>query len=119
MPRAVASSSRAEVLSAKLGRLGLLPHLLPHVYSGDDVAEGKPAPDLFLHAARALGVEPSDCLVVEDSVNGVVAGVAAGMAVCAFTAGGHCFDGHEARLREAGAGISAATFAELRAALGF
>jgi HAD superfamily hydrolase (TIGR01509 family) len=119
LPRAVASSSRAEVLNDKLARLGLLPHLLPHVYSGDAVACGKPAPDLFLHAADRLGTPPAECLVVEDSVNGVLAGVAAGMTVCAFVGGRHCFEGHDARLMAAGARHSAASFDQLRRLIGF
>jgi beta-phosphoglucomutase-like phosphatase (HAD superfamily) len=51
--------------------------------SGDEVPRGKPAPDVFLMAARRLGVEPAACLVVEDSRNGVLAGKAAGMVVAA------------------------------------
>jgi HAD superfamily hydrolase (TIGR01509 family) len=113
LPRAVASSSRADILAAKLQRVRLLEYFSGHVYSGDSVDRGKPAPDLFILAAERLGLDPADCLVVEDSVNGVLAGRAAGMAVCAFTAGSHCFDGHEGRLREAGAHYSAGDFAAL------
>ena len=57
-----------------------------HVFSADDVGRGKPAPDLFLHAARVMGVEPVRCAVVEDSPAGVAAGVAAGMDVYGFAA---------------------------------
>ena len=56
----------------------------PNIFSAADVAEGKPSPDLFLHAARVMGVEPKDCLVIEDSVAGVAAGRAAGMIVFGF-----------------------------------
>ena len=49
------------------------------VVGGDEVNEGKPAPDVFLEAARSLGVDPSSCLVIEDSENGAAAGIAAGM----------------------------------------
>ncbi|QES49495.1 hydrolase [Streptomyces venezuelae] len=56
------------------------------VFSAEDVGRGKPAPDLFLHAAREMGVEPSRCVVVEDSPLGVEAAVAAGMDVHGFTA---------------------------------
>ncbi len=55
------------------------------IFSSQDVGKGKPAPDLFLHAARAMGVEPSRCVVVEDSPLGVQAAVAAGMDVYGFT----------------------------------
>jgi HAD superfamily hydrolase (TIGR01509 family) len=80
-PIAVASSSPTDLLETKLGKVGLWDHFVPHVYSGDLVARGKPAPDLFLFAANRLGVDRRACLVIEDSVNGVVAGVAAGMTV--------------------------------------
>jgi HAD superfamily hydrolase (TIGR01509 family) len=56
------------------------------IFSAEDVRAGKPAPDLFLHAARRLGVAPADCVVVEDSVPGVAAAVAAGMRVFGFAA---------------------------------
>ncbi|MCF3963726.1 HAD family hydrolase [Streptomyces fuscigenes] len=56
------------------------------VFSAEDVGRGKPAPDLFLHAARSMGVEPGRCAVVEDSPLGLAAGLAAGMDVYAFTA---------------------------------
>lgn len=110
---AVASSSRRAILEAKLKRVGHFDLVAPHVYSGDDVAHGKPAPDLFLHAAEKLGVMPDRCLVVEDSVNGVTAGISAGMTVCAFVGGGHCFEGHRERLIAAGAALAAASFCEL------
>ncbi|MFN3959262.1 MAG: HAD family hydrolase [Parvularculaceae bacterium] len=101
---AVASSARAVFLESKLKRMGLFDLASPHVYSADLVAAGKPAPDIFLHAAEKIGADPSRCLVLEDSVNGVRAGVAAGMTVWGFTGGGHCFEGYGERLAAAGAG---------------
>ncbi|MEU9378733.1 HAD family hydrolase [Streptomyces sp. NPDC048255] len=56
------------------------------IFSAEDVGQGKPAPDLFLHAARQMGVEPARCVVIEDSPLGIQAAVAAGMDVFAFTA---------------------------------
>ncbi|MFJ6483776.1 MULTISPECIES: HAD family hydrolase [unclassified Streptomyces] len=56
------------------------------IFSAQDVGQGKPAPDLYLHAARQMGVEPSRCVVIEDSPLGVQAAVAAGMDVYGFTA---------------------------------
>lgn len=117
LPKAVASSSRARFLEAKLKRVALWDLLAPHVYSAEGVAQGKPAPDIFLYAAEKLGVEPAACLVLEDSVNGVRAGVAAGMTVWGFTGGGHCFDGHAALLEEAGAHGVVDGFADFRSAL--
>jgi beta-phosphoglucomutase-like phosphatase (HAD superfamily) len=101
--KAVASSSTQEGLERKLRQVDLWKYFEPHVYSADDVTHAKPAPDLFLHAAAALGVAPADCLVLEDSVNGVIAARAAGMRVWGFLGGGHAYDGLGARLMDAGA----------------
>ena len=101
--KAVASSSTREGLERKLRQVGLWSHFEPHVYSADHVVHAKPAPDLFLHAAEKLGVSPGDCLVLEDSVNGVVAGRAAGMRVWGFLGGGHAHDRLGERLTAAGA----------------
>ncbi len=80
MPIAVASSSHRAVIDAALGSLGIA-GLFRVVVASDEVAHGKPAPDVYLLAARELGVDPARCLVVEDSLNGVLAGRAAGMTV--------------------------------------
>lgn len=114
---AVASSSRAHFLEAKLKRTGLYDLVAPHVYSADAVESGKPAPDIFLYAAQKLGVAPENCLVLEDSENGVKAGLAAGMTVWGFLGGGHCYAGHGARLSAAGARRLVARFADFAAAL--
>lgn len=79
-PVAIASSAHRDVISAALRATGL-GAIVPIVISSDDVDHGKPAPDVYLAAARALGVAPEECLVVEDSINGVRAGLAAGMRV--------------------------------------
>ena len=79
-PVAIASSSHRAVLEAAVAALGL-EGVLGAVVSSDDVPAGKPAPDVYLLAASVLGVPPARCLVVEDSVNGVRAGKAAGMTV--------------------------------------
>jgi HAD superfamily hydrolase (TIGR01509 family) len=99
----VASSSRPEKIELGLGLVGLLERFLPHLFSASMVARGKPAPDLVLFAARRMGAAPERCLVIEDSVAGVTAAGAAGMAVLGFTGGGHCRPGHGDRLRAAGA----------------
>lgn len=117
-PKAVASSSRLIYLESKLKRTGLYDLVAPHIYSADAVASGKPAPDIFLYAADRLGVAASRCLVIEDSANGVIAGRAAGMAVWGFMGGGHCFDGHEARLLAAGAHAVVRDFPALLERLG-
>jgi HAD superfamily hydrolase (TIGR01509 family) len=101
--RCVASSSYPDRLSFTLGRTGLLGHFAPHIFSASMVERGKPAPDLFLYAARQMGHAPQDCLVIEDSHAGVTAAHAAGMRVLGFVGGAHCRPDHGARLRDAGA----------------
>jgi len=103
LPKAIASSGSRAGLERKLKQTGLWEHFAPHVYSADHVASAKPAPDLFLHAAAALDVAPQDCLVLEDSVNGVIGAKAAGMTVWGFLGGGHAHDGLGKRLIGAGA----------------
>jgi HAD superfamily hydrolase (TIGR01509 family) len=80
VPIAVASSSHRLVIDAALDSLGIA-GLFQVVVASDQVAHGKPAPDVYLLAARELGVDPSSCLVIEDSLNGVLAARAAGMTV--------------------------------------
>ena len=72
---------------------GLLPHFEERYFSSSQVARGKPAPDLFLHAARTMHVEPRKCVVIEDSIAGVTAATAAGMHVIGFVGGGHVAPG--------------------------
>lgn len=84
MPYCVASSGQMEKMHATLGSSGLL-HLVEDVlFNADMVARGKPAPDLFLHAAGEMGYVPEACVVIEDSRPGVEAGVAAGMRVFGY-----------------------------------
>ncbi len=78
VPMAVASGSSPRAIEAILARTGLDAHLRT-VVSADEVARGKPAPDVFLEAARRLGADPADCVVVEDAVPGAAAAHAAGM----------------------------------------
>lgn len=89
MPFCVASSSQTERIRLSLDLTGLLPAFEGAIFSASEVANGKPAPDLFLHAAARMGVDPAACLVVEDSPAGVAAGRAAGMRVVGFLGGGH------------------------------
>ncbi len=80
LPVAVASSAHRAVIDAALAATGLA-EVFSVVVSSDDVAHGKPAPDVYLETARRLGVDPHACLVAEDSLNGVRAAKAAGMTV--------------------------------------
>ncbi|MFG2114890.1 HAD family hydrolase [Streptomyces sp. NPDC048718] len=86
-PYCVASSGSHERIRVGHRTTGLAPWFPDEiVFSADDVGRGKPAPDLFLHAAARMGVEPARCVVVEDSRLGVEAALAAGMDVYGFTA---------------------------------
>ncbi|HZM72355.1 MAG TPA: HAD family phosphatase [Candidatus Polarisedimenticolia bacterium] len=80
VPLAVASSAHVDVIDAALAATGLR-DAFRAIVSSDEVAHGKPAPDVYLEAARRIGVRPPACLVVEDSLNGVRSGRAAGMTV--------------------------------------
>ncbi len=113
----VASSGTPERLRHALSLVGLFERFDPHIFSATMVARGKPAPDLFLHAADRMGVRPERCLVVEDSVPGVAAAVAAGMTAIGFTGGSHCPPGHDSRLAGEGAALVIDRMAQLVPAL--
>jgi HAD superfamily hydrolase (TIGR01509 family) len=84
IPLAVASNSSRRELAAKLARLELAGLFDSRVFSFEDVARAKPAPDIYLAAAAACGAAPGDCVVVEDSLLGARAGIAAGCRVLGF-----------------------------------
>jgi HAD superfamily hydrolase (TIGR01509 family) len=111
-PHCVASGSDHERLRITLTKTGLYPRFEGRIYSTADVTRGKPDPDVFLYAAQSMGVRPERCAVVEDSVLGVQAGVAAGMSVFAYTG-----TADVARLRAAGAQIIFEEMSELPALL--
>lgn len=117
IPSCIASSSTFEWLEFCLARFGLEGDFAGRLFSGTEVEHGKPAPDLFLLAARTLGHAPADTWVIEDSPAGVQAGVAAGMTVVGFTGGSHAGDGHADLLRAAGAHHVAADFDAVAALL--
>jgi len=115
--RCVCSSSTAERLMLSLEVTGLAPLFGKHVYSAEQVPHGKPAPDLFLFAARSLGVAPVRVIVIEDSVAGIAAARAAGMASVGFTGASHMNDDLTAKLAASGADVVIGTMAELPAAV--
>lgn len=88
-PFCVASSSQPERIALSLGLAGLAARFDGAMFSATMVARGKPAPDLFLHAAAAMGATPGACAVVEDSPAGVAAARAAGMRALGFLGGSH------------------------------
>jgi HAD superfamily hydrolase (TIGR01509 family) len=103
IPFCVASSSDLERVSFSLRLTGLSDHFGDRVYTSQMVKCGKPAPDLFLHAAAAMRCKPGRTLVIEDSVSGVMAAKAAGMRVWGFVGGAHYRYQSNGLLREAGA----------------
>jgi HAD superfamily hydrolase (TIGR01509 family) len=113
VPRCIASSSSPDRLAVCLEVLGMAALFEGRVFSASNVARGKPHPDIFLHAAAQIGVDPSDCIVIEDSASGVIAGRSAGATVIGLLAAGHIRDGHAAALKEAGAHHVAADYVEV------
>ncbi len=103
----VASNGSHEKMRATLGLTGLWDRFAGRIFSARDVARGKPAPDLFLHAAATMGVPPERCLVVEDSPSGVAGAVAAGMVVLGYAGGLTAAD-----VLEAAGAITFATMAD-------
>ena len=89
MARCVASSSQPERIRLSLTVTGLIEVLGEHIFSSTMVRHGKPAPDLFLHAAEAMKTVPGDCVVIEDSLAGISAARAAGMRVFGFVGASH------------------------------
>jgi HAD superfamily hydrolase (TIGR01509 family) len=89
LPWRIASNSSHDELTAKFGRTGLASRVRGRVHSHKDVARGKPAPDLFLAVAAAEGVDPAECLVIEDSIPGVRAAGAAGMQCLGYASHGN------------------------------
>ena len=87
VPSCVASSSSHAMLNFKLGLTGMAERFAGRIFSADDVAHGKPDPAVFLFAADSMAVQPYRCAVIEDSVSGVEARLAAGMTVFAFSGG--------------------------------
>jgi HAD superfamily hydrolase (TIGR01509 family) len=103
LTKGCASNSFRPYVESVLARTGLVRFFGDRLFCADTVPNPKPAPDVYLAAARGLGLAPSWCLVVEDSVTGVTAASAAGMTVLGFIGGGHASDGQIDKLHAAGA----------------
>lgn len=113
-PKAVASSSSTHWVKTHLAHLGLTDAFGDKVFSGKEhVARGKPAPDLYLHAADALGIDIRRTAILEDSIVGVTGAVASGAHVIGLCAGTHCLPGHADKLRALGVHDIAADFEEV------
>ncbi|AOK31119.1 MULTISPECIES: HAD family hydrolase [Burkholderia] len=102
LPAAVVSNSRLERVRRSLERASLTDVFGERIFSAQQVARPKPYPDVYLHAAQALGVEPARCVVVEDSVSGLNAARAAGMKTIAFVGASHIPEGYADTLRNMG-----------------
>ncbi len=111
LPKCVASSGTPAKIRHGLNCARLHDRLAPHIFSASQVKRGKPAPDLFLYAARQMATPAGRCLVIEDSVPGITGARAAGMTVLGFHGGSHCRPGHGDTLRAAGAVM---TFDDMR-----
>lgn len=118
LPRAIASSSSTRWMRGHLEHLGLADAFDGHFYSGHEhVERGKPAPDLYWHAAERLGVPIADCAIIEDSPIGVRGALASGARVIGFAGGAHCQPGHGDLLRAEGAVEIARDYDEVRGLL--
>jgi HAD superfamily hydrolase (TIGR01509 family) len=118
LPKAVASSSSTEWIRSHLAHLGLEGAFGDMIFSGrEHVVRGKPAPDLYRHAADAIGVPIHRVAIIEDSPVGVTGALASGAEVIGLVAGRHCMPGHEERLRALGVCHIAHDFNEIAAFL--
>ncbi len=109
---ACASGADRGKIELQLRKVGLLRYFEGHVFSGHEVPRSKPFPDVYLQAAAALGIEPRDCAVVEDTATGAMAGLAAGATVFGYCPGGPAHSS-AAALREAGVDKLFADMSEL------
>ncbi len=119
VPFCLASSSPMERIMTSLQTMALTEHFAGRIFNAAMVAHGKPAPDLFLHAARTMGAAPERCLVIEDSPVGIEAGKRAGMRVIGFLGGGHAQNAaHRAAVGAAEPHHIAETMTDVTALLG-
>lgn len=114
LPRAIASSSSMEWILRHLDLLGVRKHFGDMIFSArEHVARGKPAPDIYVHAAAAMGVAIDRVAIIEDSPIGVTGALASGAEVIGLCAGSHCLAGHAERLRALGVRHIAFSFEEV------
>lgn len=119
VPKAIASSSSTAWITRHLDHIGLHAAFGDRIFSGKEhVGRGKPAPDIYLHAAAALGVPIERCAILEDSPVGATGAVASGAHVIGFVGATHCAPDHAEKLRAIGVHDIARDFAEVAALLG-
>ncbi len=118
LPVAIASSSSTRWIRRHLEFIGLAERFGDRIFSGrEHVTNGKPAPDIYLHAAGALGIPIGDCAIIEDSPVGATGAVASGAYVIGLVAGSHCPPDHDQVLRAKGVNAIARHFDEVAALL--
>jgi HAD superfamily hydrolase (TIGR01509 family) len=113
MPRAIASSGEPLWIKPTVRRFGIADHFGKHVYSTGKLTHGKPHPEVYLIAAKALGVDAARTIAIEDSPDGIAAAVAAGMTAIGLTAASHIRTGDAKRLLSAGAHAIVEDYEEL------
>lgn len=119
LPRAIASSSSTRWIRTHLDHLGIADAFSDHIYSGKEhVRHGKPAPDIYLHAADALGVDIGRSVILEDSPVGVRGALASGAHVIGVAVGRHCGPEHVQRLRALGVRDIATSYADVKRLIG-
>lgn len=111
-PYCVATSSSPNRAARSLGLVGLAELVGPRLFTASMVPNGKPAPDLFLHAAAAMGARPGACLVIEDSLTGLAAARRAGMEAWRFTGASHLAGRELSEPEEARPKLRFASFAD-------
>jgi HAD superfamily hydrolase (TIGR01509 family) len=118
LPRAIASSSSTAWIERHLDHLGIRDVFGDKIFSGrEHVERGKPEPDVYFHAAQAIGVDIARAAIIEDSPVGATGAVASGAYVIGFVGGSHCGPDHAERLRAIGVHDIATSFAEVAALL--
>jgi HAD superfamily hydrolase (TIGR01509 family) len=118
LPKAICSSSTTHWIESHLANLGLQGAFGDRIFSGrEHVERGKPAPDIYLHAAASLGIDIGRIAIIEDSPVGVRGALSSGATVIGLIAGRHCLPGHEERLRALGVRHIARNFDEVAALL--
>jgi len=118
-PRCICSNSSSARIAMMLTKVGLKPYFEGRIFSALETPSGrtKPAPDVFLHAAKTLNANPKRTFVIEDSVHGIAGAKAAGMRVIGFTGASHSYPGHADALTDAGAETVIRRWAELKPVL--
>lgn len=116
LPKAIASSSTTAWIARHLEHIGLREVFGERIFSGKEhVTRGKPAPDIYLHAAKALGIDIARAVIVEDSPVGATGAVASGAHVIGFVGATHCGPDHAAKLRSIGVDAVAEDFDQIAA----